>query len=658
MSVDGVQWLNRSDCHLFGSETPRGVDRNGEKTPLRRDGIEKKPSPESDRHGGASGRRRSVDHRGAFRLNHSADLAGVDGAAETDSAEGDEGPSTSSSERVPRAGSRVDRITAALVAVIVFALIAGTLADYGFVIDEATYVWVAEEARRWFREAPAVGPAESFSAQGIARRWHFLEPPAARGATAHSNFNLPVAIHLMNLGWLAFGWYCDELTAYRLAIAALFAVTAAATYCTVASERNRTTGLFAAVALVATPRIFGHAHLAATETPLSCLWLCALLALSRLSRSRTDRDRTVRAFVVALFVGLTMSVKLTGWLMVVPIGIWIAVFRPLGWRRTIVLSAVLTPLLIVTLTPPLWHDPVRGLVRYLRSAGENPWKITSYYLGVGYRDGLPWTSGFVLVGLTTPVALLVLSLVGVASGLRDRFTMLFTSNAAMVLACRCLGLMPQHDGERQFLPYFYFAAVLAALGVDALGRFAFRLLRIDRCPPSWRRAASLAAGVVALGLLAEPLLDVWVYRKHALSYYNRAVGGLRGAADMGLEISYWFESATDDVWRRIAAEVPKGSRVFLRPDHPGLDYLRRRGLWRADVESVGPDEADFFLLSAKRAAYVVEDPRTGRLVATDLLVRQQTSPAVLQVHFDGVRLLGLFRRPRPRIRGGAPAVGR
>jgi hypothetical protein len=142
-------------------------------------------------------------------------------------------------------------------------------------------------------------------------------------------------------------------------------------------------------------------------------------------------------------------------------------------------------------------------------------------------------------------------------------------------------------------------------------------------------------------ILVEPAADSFVYRRHALSYYNRLIGGLLGASQRGFETSYWFESATSEVWRKVCNTLPPGARVFFRPDHPGLEFLKRQGLWREDLRSVGPDEADYFLLTARRAAYLVQDPATGRWQPTDLVHVLEQAPAAVEVRFFGVRLLAL-----------------
>lgn len=531
----------------------------------------------------------------------------------------------------------------ALLGLAAFAGVLVTRADYGLAIDEATYLWVAREERLWFAELPERGLAASLSPEGIARRWHFLEPPFSRPEAPHSNFNLPLAQHLLTPGYLLAGGWLGERDASRLGSGFLFGLAIAAAYAMLAKHHGPLAGLFAAAFLAISPRIFAHAHLAATETPMSALWTMTLFSFADFG-SGDRRPSWRRAAGAAILAGLAMSVKLTAWTMWPAIAAWLLLARPRGGIR-LLLACVLLPLLVVlALTPNLWHDPIHGLWSYLETARENPWKIAGYYSGAGYDRAPPLESGVVLFALTTPITILVLSPLATALRPADRIVSLFALSLVSLLLVRTLGWMPTHDVERQFLPCHYFACVLSGIGASILCGGALR-----RGPggPTVRAALSV---IVGAAILVEPAADFWKYRAFGLSYYNRAIGGLRGAASAGMEVSYWYEAATDSVWREMLAKLPPGSRLFLRPDHPGLAFLEAWGVWRPDLRSVGPNDADYWLLYGKRAAYLVPDPASGELLPTDLLELQKHAPAMVEVRFDGVRLLALVpKRPmRPR----------
>lgn len=515
--------------------------------------------------------------------------------------------------------------------------VVATFSRYGFAIDEATYLWVAREERAWFAQLPERGVADSLSLEDRARGFHYLEPPGTSGQP-HSNFNLPVAMHLMNAGWLIGHRWLDELDSLRLASAILFGATIAMTVVVVGKEVGPIAGMASGAAIFLSPRPWGHAHLAATETALACLWTMSLLALVLQARSTTRGEVARRILLAATLVGLTYAVKLTAWVLVAPCAVWLLLYRPRRWPVGLVAILAAPVVFVIALTPTLWDHPIDGLVRYLKLAADNPWKIAAFHLGRGYEGRMPWSSGPLILAVTTPLSFLILAAMALALDFKNRVVCLIGLNLAALLALRMLGFMPTHDGERQFLPAHYFVAILAGIEASRLAALAREF------HPTGRALAHGVLGLlVAAALFAEAALDAWTYRDHGLSYYNRAVGGLPGARDLGYEVTYWMEPMTDDDWRRMMGHLPRGARVFLLPHHPGLDYLKEKGLWREDVKSVGPGEADYYLLAAKQAAFLLKSPRSGMLeLADDLAGRQRYGRAIDEVRFLGVRLVALL----------------
>jgi hypothetical protein len=327
-----------------------------------------------------------------------------------------------------------------------------------------------------------------------------------------------------------------------------------------------------------------------------------------------------------------MSVKLSGWFLAPAIGLWLILFRPRGWITALVLSIVLPIPMIVILTPTLWHDPIEGLQRYLTLVLDNPWRIATYFLGEGYSHRLPFWSGPLLLAVTTPITILLLAFWGTIRGLRDARLWAILLPTLTLVAAWMLGLLPTHDGERHLTP--------AAYGIALLAGFGFGFF-VDQNRMLGERKQTLRWGgtFIALMLLAEPVYATWTYRDHGLLYYNGLVGGIAGAKEWGFETNYWLETITNDDWHRLLDDLPPNATVFLRPDHPGMADLKRWGVWRADINAAGP-EADYYILAAKRAAYLVPDPKTGKLVETDLSVRADAAPMEKEIRFLGVRLVG------------------
>lgn len=540
-------------------------------------------------------------------------------------------------------------IAAGLVSLTSFLALALTERQYGYAIDEASYLWVAREERQWFADLPERG-LNSFTAPAIAERWHFLESPGEKH-DSHSNFNLPLSMHLLNVGWLAGGWWLNELVACRLAPMALFSFLVGAVYLSLGRTFNCWAGFAASAALLFSPRIFGHAHLAATETILCVFWTLTILSLLRLRRDdRTNGDsppvqdrqthrRWPGSLITATLLSLTMAVKLSGWFLAPAVAIWLVAVRPRGWLATLALCIALPIPMIVVLTPSIWHHPIEGLTGYIRQVLDNPWTIPTYFLGNGYADRLPPWSGLMMIGITTPISVLLLAAVALLLGARDRRIWAIALPTVSILGASVAGLLPTHDGERHLLPAAYGLSLLAGAGV---GLLAHRWLSSEsRHQSIWYRLAFVISGIL---VFAEPAADTCTYRGHGLCYYNRIVGGLPGASRLGFEPSYWFETVTDQDWHAMLDDLPPNATVFLRPDHPGSDDLKRWGIWRNDIQKAGP-EAGTYLLYDKRAAYLVPGSRPGEMVETDLGILAENGPMDKESRFQGVRLFGRCRRP-------------
>jgi hypothetical protein len=221
---------------------------------------------------------------------------------------------------------------------------------------------------------------------------------------------------------------------------------------------------------------------------------------------------------------------------------------PIGLELPWIVAAV-TPLTAIALNPTWWHDPVARLADFvdlsLRRQGYLP-DIEILYLGEQYVFSLPWHNGFVLAGLTIPLGLLVLGIVGAG-----RSVVAFSSEAfpaylllhALTLPLLRMFPVPAHDGVRLMLPTFVFWAGLVGVAGAALSaRFPSRLL--------W--PALFVIGPVG-GAFAVARIH-----PYELSYYNV---GLARAQGIGMEVTYWYDAVTEDVLDQLNDRLPANAVV-------------------------------------------------------------------------------------------------
>ena len=298
----------------------------------------------------------------------------------------------------------------------------------------------------------------------------------------------------------------------------------------------------------------------------------------RASRSRWNHPLVTAVIGGALF-GLALLTKVQAILLPLPVTIW-AVFQMR--RRAVPMLAIwgLTgPALFFALWPHLWSAPVAHLLKYLGRT-TNRSVIQVWYFGQALPDrDVPWHYPWLMFLATVPIGFHVLGVCGLL-GSEDRARI--SAREWLVLGCTLFPLLvfsipgiPVYDGERLFSFVFPLWAVLVGRGAENA---------------RWWLSArwSSRAVVAALGaLFAGQAYGLVVLAPCWLSYYNLAVGGLPGAKNLGLEVSYWGDGVTRTLLNEVAAQVPAGERISGLPDlYPG----QWQEVWRQSP-ALAPREA-------------------------------------------------------------------
>ena len=414
----------------------------------------------------------------------------------------------------------------------------------------------------------------------------------------------------------------------RLGTMLAFSLTAGA----IASFMARRWGAWAALAaaggFVLQPRLFAHAHYAAYDAILTCLWVGAVLAFWRTVEPGPDRraERWPRWGWVAVFgvlCGWAADTKLTGWFLPLPFLAWAALYRDRRALLTLVVGGVIAACVLYAFNPPWWPAPLRGMDVFF---GSNLTRgltapIQSAYLGKMYRTpnmSLPWHNTLVWTLFVTPAGLLLLALTCVPRALRrarsEPFGLLVVGHWAFLLILRALPHTPGHDGERLFLPAFGLLALAAGLGarswIDRFGRFG------------------QALAVVAV---AESAVGLALIMPTPLSYYSPLVGGLPGATAAGMEPTYYWDALDYPTIAWLNDHTPPDAKVKFATEPRSWMYLQDRGIFRRGVYR---DEPGYY------AWYVVQN-RPGNLSPLDRHLIRHATPARVVVR-QGVPLLWVF----------------
>jgi hypothetical protein len=274
-----------------------------------------------------------------------------------------------------------------------------------------------------------------------------------------------------------------------------------------------------------------------------------------------------------------------------------------------------------------------GLSRGYRADANFP---VYFFDQLYFTHQLPWYYPFFLIGVTTPEPLLFLAAVSLVSLIWIRkgtsTVVLFALNAFFILG---LGLLPGavlHDGVRQMLPALPFLAATAGGGFYILAEWLLSLVRRSNQLQAVRNLRGKLIGVLGLLFLFSPVLDLFLFHPFQLSFYNRFVGGIRGAYQRGLELTYSMEAFTPEFLDAINTKLPQNSVVNASFANFMFSYYQREGRLRADITISDAKSADYYILLNRRS---VLGPR-------ERLLMNGSTPIYLAEQLAGVPLVAVF----------------
>jgi 4-amino-4-deoxy-L-arabinose transferase-like glycosyltransferase len=356
---------------------------------------------------------------------------------------------------------------------------------------------------------------------------------------------------LENLGLLG-GRDPFDVHAGRIAPAIAFGVMTGLIVAATARNIGRVAAIAAGCAIVAAPRLFAHAHLAALDTFLCLFSIAALIAVDR----ALSRPKALVALTLAGFVwGLAILTKIPAWLLV-PV-VFLESLARLGFRRGLIGFACWIFAGIATFIggwPWLWTHSFERIRAYFGTGIERiPLRVE--YFGTYYWDReVPWHYPWIYFVLTIPIGSHLLGTIGAIRFAGSRASRSFARPFVITIAIFLIVFstrVPVYDGERLFLIVFPAYAVLIGDGFSAV----------------WRALAGRFVKI-RVGLIAFMLIQFYgtiAYHPFQLSYYNMISGGLKGAERLGLEPTYWGDTVDRVLLDELANRARPGETVSLVP---------------------------------------------------------------------------------------------
>ncbi len=441
--------------------------------------------------------------------------------------------------------------------VLTLVLLVQTLDHPGVTIDEPYVNRKAGKAFIKFIEVAiediANGNWDHFTSRKVIEKYY----------TNKTAYHPPVARTLFGITLKLFKDSLGEIKALRLGTALLFSISIAFLYLLVSEFYGIIPGMMASLGLLLIPPAFGHAHLAALDSPIASMWMITAVCFVKGLNSRAW------AIGFAVAAGLTMNTKVHGFAAPVPMFLWAMFYFRKKAAANIWACVLITPFVLWLSNPLYWHAPLHSIPDFLEdmmSKGSYE-KIPTTFMGEKYAYSPPkYYAPFMLL-ITTPPMILILSLFGMWSAgkyifkrdiqkpLGGKLEVFFLFNMMTALGLTMFKNIPIYDGVRLFLTAFSFIAALAGTGLFYFcQRFKERRKRFARM-----------VGIAAVALL---LSAVSIIRIHPfeMSYFNFYIGGLPGAKSLDMEPTYWNDAFTLDTVK------------LMNEKYPGMVFSERSGV--------------------------------------------------------------------------------
>lgn len=513
----------------------------------------------------------------------------------------------------------------------VFLLVALTISDYGITWDEPNYFHASDLHIQWLADF-----GKNLLNGQLSRS---LKDEAIKGAWHWNSYYVPhppFSRILSGLTKALFSPFFDKFVAYRLAPALFFALLVTLMYVWMTALFDRITGLFSALTLVLIPNLFGFAHLAVTDMPLTAMWFLTVYCFWR---GLKDWRWSLALGVVW---GLALSTKFPALLIPLPLLLWAHLYHRPAYANNVFAMIFLSPLVMIASQPYLWHQTFLRILEFLYEGVSRAYRPETNYTIIFFNRyyftaELPWYYPFFIASVMTPEIILALLLIGVASiqSLKPQrgVLMLFLFNALFILV---MGLLPGavlHDGMRQLLAMLPFLGGLAGGGFFSVVRYLLEKSQRIKALQGITYLRAKLIGAVSLLLLFPLALDIFVYHPYELSYYNRLVGGIRGAYRRGLEVSYFMEAFTPDFLKFLNEKLPPNAVINASSSNFMFQYYQKEGRLRPDIRITDKKDFDYYILLMRRSTFKKDD--------WDVINKNPRPHASLHLH--GVPLISIYK---------------
>lgn len=438
--------------------------------------------------------------------------------------------------------------------------------------------------------------------------------------------------------------------AMRIPVAICFGLTLTILYLLAGKFYARTGAILTVICYMTIPRVFGHAHIAATETILVFFTVLFTYCFVK------GLDSWKWALAAGVAYGFCLATKFNAIFIPVTLLLWAHIFQRRHYANNVFCILFVAPVVMFAIWPWLWPDPTGRLIEYLTFFVQHKFIPVVYY-GTRYPmytpDGVinvSWTYPFILTAFTTPTIVLLLAVVGLARTIRNLRShdigVLFLLGVLVPLGIAALPFSPKYDGVRLFLPAFPFVALLAGIGGEGLAA-AIRGFRTNN---KRYAAARYFAEVLVIAILGYGLIVISRVHPHELSYWNLMFNGLKGAHNAGMQTTHWGEAVNEEVYSYLNQQ-PEGTHVRPLALHDlTFRYLQEWKIISPQLKISTDGPGDVILLQMREGFFGPEERTLANLY-------EQGYAGQALVSYEGIPFILAFDlRQTPWVRKWLPNV--
>jgi len=345
------------------------------------------------------------------------------------------------------------------------------------------------------------------------------------------------------------------------------------------------TGVLAGLIAALLPPLIAHGQIVGHESPTVLWWSLGICLALGVHDGDPDRRRFAwRIASIGVVVGIATASRFVGGLLgPACIAIVVATAPPGQRRRAISWGLTLAPAVaLVTfyaVWPRLWLHPFAAIGQSLDRL-DNQHALEPF---LGSATNTPGPHYFlVYLVATLPAGVLAGVLAWLVRIVRDPDS----RRAALVLGLwfvigLAVSLSPvRQDGVRYVMPCVVALCVMAAAGLDAVGRWI---------APRWQHGSTAVATLV-VGYLA--IVDVRAH-PYYLDYFGEQVGGAGTVQTHGWFETAWWGEGVDRAVAYVNANATSGEHVYRRCIEPYHLAWFREDLWGPMTEN--PKAADWII---------------------------------------------------------------